>query len=77
MTEKRRRDEPQSGLPNGGPASNVKRALKSIVTVQIGEAELERLLGLLEFVVVGHRTGGIEHEGHILRHRLALHIETR
>ena len=34
MTEKRRRDEPQSGLPNGGPASNAKRALKSIVTVQ-------------------------------------------
>ncbi len=34
MTEKRRRDEPQSGLPNGGPASNVKRALRSIVTVQ-------------------------------------------
>ena len=34
MTEKRRRDEPQSGLPNGGPAHNLKRALKSIVTVQ-------------------------------------------
>ena len=34
MTEKRRRDEPQSGLPNGGPASNLKRALKSILTVQ-------------------------------------------
>jgi len=34
MTEKRRRDEPQSGLPNGGPASKVNRALKSIVTVQ-------------------------------------------
>ena len=34
MTEKRRRDEPQSGLPNGSPASNLKRALKSIVTVQ-------------------------------------------
>ena len=35
MTEKRRRDEPQSGLPNGGPAaSNVNRALKSILTVQ-------------------------------------------
>ena len=34
MTEKRRRDEPQSGLPNGGPASKLNRALKSIVTVQ-------------------------------------------
>ncbi len=34
MTEKRRRDEPQSGLPNGGPASKMNRALKSIVTVQ-------------------------------------------
>ena len=34
MTEKRRRNEPQSGLPNGGPASNVNRALRSIVTVQ-------------------------------------------
>src|SRR6204780_2397304 len=34
MTEKRRGGEPQSGLPNGGPSSNVKRALKSIVTVE-------------------------------------------
>jgi S1-C subfamily serine protease len=34
MTEKRRRDEPQSGVPNGGPGSDVNRALKSIVTVQ-------------------------------------------
>src|SRR6202451_1911116 len=34
MTEKRRRDEPQSGLPNGGPTSKLNRALKSIVTVQ-------------------------------------------
>src|SRR3984885_6648421 len=34
MTEKRRRDEPQSGPPNGGRASNLDRALKSIVTVQ-------------------------------------------
>ena len=34
MTEKRRRDEPQSGPLNGGPASNLNRALKSIVTVQ-------------------------------------------
>jgi S1-C subfamily serine protease len=34
MTEKRRPDEPQSGPPNGGPATNLERALKSIVTVQ-------------------------------------------
>ena len=34
MTEKRRRDEPQPGSPIGAAASNVNRALKSIVTVQ-------------------------------------------
>jgi S1-C subfamily serine protease len=34
MTENRRRDEPQSGPPNGGPAFNLDRARKSIVTVQ-------------------------------------------
>src|SRR5277367_6565347 len=34
MTKKRRRDEPQSGLPNGGPTTTVKRAFKSILTVQ-------------------------------------------
>jgi S1-C subfamily serine protease len=34
MTEKRRRDEPQSGRGNGAPGSDLARALKSIVTVQ-------------------------------------------
>jgi len=34
MTEKRRRGEPQSGTPDGGPALSLSRALKSIVTVQ-------------------------------------------
>ena len=34
MTEKRRRDEPHSGTPNGGPTAKLNRALKSVVTVQ-------------------------------------------
>src|SRR6201996_9334004 len=34
MPDKRRPDEQQSGPPNGGPASRLDRALKSIVTVQ-------------------------------------------
>jgi S1-C subfamily serine protease len=34
MTENRRRDDPQSGPPNGGPGFDLNRALKSIVTVQ-------------------------------------------
>jgi len=34
MTEKRRRDEPQSGHGNGSPGSDLARALKSILTVQ-------------------------------------------
>src|SRR6478752_7622715 len=34
MPDKRHPDEQQSGPPNGGPASRLDRALKSIVTVQ-------------------------------------------
>src|ERR1700733_8639622 len=48
MTEKRRRDEPQAGLPNGGATSKLNRALKSIVTVQAtipGDAFTAQTLG--------------------------------
>ncbi len=39
MTEKRRRDDPQSGQENGAPGFELARALKSIVTVQASVPE--------------------------------------
>ncbi len=41
--------------------------LEAVVGVQVGEAEAERALGLLELAALCHRPGSVEHEHDVLR----------
>ena len=62
------RDQPaEEGLDLGGKTDD----LEAVAGVEVFHAEGQGFFGLFE-LLAGHRTGGVQDQGHILEHNLAL-----